>query len=145
MSANSNISAGYRKLAEHGIKPSLQRLAIMDYLMSHRTHPTVDIIYSELSPSIPTLSRTTVYNTLKLLVDKGAVLQITIDEKNCRYDAETEPHSHFRCICCGMVEDLSIAPPKIDAASLRNGTEITDTELYLLGYCPSCAATRRKE
>lgn len=143
MPTSSNISAGYRRLTEHGIKPSLQRLAIMDYLMEHRTHPTVDVIYSELSPSMPTLSRTTVYNTLKLLVDKGAVLQITIDEKNCRYDAATEPHSHFRCIGCGSVEDLSIAPPMISPA-LLDGREITDTELYLLGYCPSCAATRRK-
>lgn len=144
MSGNSNTSTGYKRLAEYGIKPSLQRLAIMDYLMEHRTHPTVDTIFNELSPSMPTLSRTTVYNTLKLLVDKGAVLQITIDEKNCRYDAFVEPHSHFRCIGCGTVEDLSITPPPIDAAALK-GCEITDTELYLLGYCPSCAATRRKE
>lgn len=144
MPNKSNISAGFRRLAEHGIKPSLQRLAIMDYLMEHRTHPTVDMIFSDLSPSMPTLSRTTVYNTLKLLVDKGVVLQITIDEKNCRYDAVIEPHTHFRCIGCDAVEDLSITPPAIDTSAL-NGCEITDTELYLLGYCPSCAATRRKE
>lgn len=144
MPKNNNISAGFRRLTEHGIKPSLQRLAIMDYLMEHRTHPTVDTIFNDLSPAMPTLSRTTVYNTLKLLVDKGVVLQITIDEKNCRYDAEVEPHSHFRCIGCDKVEDLSIIPPTIDTSALK-GCEITDTELYLLGYCPSCAATRRKE
>ena len=52
-----------------GVRPSVQRLAVMDYLATHKTHPTVDEIYSSLAPSIPTLSKTTVYNTLKLFVE----------------------------------------------------------------------------
>ena len=56
-----------KRLQNHNIKPSVQRIAIMNYLIEHRTHPTVDEIYTALSPSIPTLSKTTVYNTLKLL------------------------------------------------------------------------------
>ena len=30
------------RLQGHNIKPSVQRIAIMKYLMEHRTHPTVD-------------------------------------------------------------------------------------------------------
>ena len=48
------------RLQGHNIKPSVQRIAIMKYLMEHRTHPTVDEIYTALSPTIPTLSKTTV-------------------------------------------------------------------------------------
>ena len=55
-------------LEEHDVKPSVQRIAVMDYLMTHRTHPTVDEIYHALEKQIPTLSKTTVYNTLKLFV-----------------------------------------------------------------------------
>ena len=43
------------RLQGHNIKPSVQRIAIMKYLMEHRTHPTVDEIYTALSPTIPTL------------------------------------------------------------------------------------------
>ena len=32
----------YTRLTDHGIKPSVQRLAIMQYLLTHATHPTVD-------------------------------------------------------------------------------------------------------
>ena len=60
------------RLQEHHIKPSVQRIAIMKYLMEHHTHPTVDEIYTALSPTIPTLSKTTVYNTLKILTEEGA-------------------------------------------------------------------------
>ena len=49
-----------KRLQNHNIKPSVQRIAIMNYLIEHRTHPTVDEIYTALSPSIPTLSKTTV-------------------------------------------------------------------------------------
>ena len=35
-------------LLAHGIKPSVQRIAIMEYLFQHHTHPTVDEIYTKL-------------------------------------------------------------------------------------------------
>ena len=62
----------YERLLEHNIKPSMQRIAIMEYLMNHPIHPSADDIYTALSPSMPTLSKTTVYNTLKLFSEQGA-------------------------------------------------------------------------
>ena len=38
-------------LLGHGIKPSVQRLAVMEYLKTHCTHPTADEIFSALSPN----------------------------------------------------------------------------------------------
>ena len=49
------------RLKSLGIRPSEQRIVILEYLLGHRTHPTVETIYSELSPKMPTLSKTTVY------------------------------------------------------------------------------------
>ena len=92
------------RLQGHNIKPSVQRIAIMKYLMEHRTHPTVDEIYTALSPTIPTLSKTTVYNTLKILSEQGAAQTLTIDERNTCYDADTTPHSHFLCKRCGRMD-----------------------------------------
>lgn len=60
----------YERLLDHNIKPSMQRIAIMQYLMEHPIHPSADDIYTALSPSMPTLSKTTVYNTLKLFSSK---------------------------------------------------------------------------
>ena len=80
-----------KRLQNHNIKPSVQRIAIMNYLIEHRTHPTVDEIYTALSPSIPTLSKTTVYNTLKLLSEQGAAQTLTIDENNTNYNTKNSP------------------------------------------------------
>ena len=59
-----NTVQGTREyLLKYNIKPSMQRIAIMDYLMVHRVHPTADEIYNALYPTMPTLSKTTIYNT----------------------------------------------------------------------------------
>ena len=98
----------YDRLIEHNIKPSMQRIAIMEFLMEHPIHPSADDIYMALSPSMPTLSKTTVYNTLKLFSEQGAALMLTIDEKNTNFDADTSMHSHFLCR-----KDVSVFQPAV--------------------------------
>ncbi len=133
--------SGQERLMRYGIRPSVQRLAIMNYLMENRIHPTVDQIFSDLYPTMPTLSKTTVYNTLKLLVDSGAALMLTIDEKNTRFDAEIKPHTHFMCNQCNSVTDLNINPP-ILKGNYIDDCEILNSELYVYGYCPECKKKR---
>ena len=78
-------------LQHYGIHPSVQRIAIMDYLLKHRTHPTVDEVYVALYKDIPTLSKTTVYNTLRLFSEQGAALMLTIDERKICFDGDITP------------------------------------------------------
>lgn len=47
----------YEYLLSYNIKPSVQRIAIMDYLLKHHTHPCIDEIYLALCKDIPTLSK----------------------------------------------------------------------------------------
>ena len=72
---NTNINAR-DYLEKCGIKPSLQRIAIVEYLMENRIHPTADDIYHALCIQVPTLSKTTVYNTMRLFAEQGAVLPL---------------------------------------------------------------------
>ena len=127
------------RLQEHHIKPSVQRIAIMSYLMEHRTHPTVDEIHTALSPSMPTLSKTTVYNTLKLLSEQGAAQTLTIDERNTCYDSETTPHSHFLCKRCGKIYDLEYDQNVRKIADMdKNGHNIQEVNYYYKGICKHC-------
>ena len=71
----------YELLVAHQVKPSLQRMALLDDLLQNRTHPTVDEVYTRLSPKIPTLSKTTVYNTLRLFAEKGVAQMLTLEEQ----------------------------------------------------------------
>lgn len=122
-------------LLHHHIRPSEQRIAILQYLITHRTHPSADTIYEHLHPTMPTLSRTTVYNVLRHLVENGAVQTLTIDDKNVRFDADTTPHAHFRCTTCGTLYDMpqpTMPPPTAPHFTIRH------VQVYYSGTCPHC-------
>lgn len=138
-----DIGLSLDELREHlekeGIHPSYHRLKILEYLMSHRTHPTVERIHNELSKEIPTLSKTTVYNTLKLFVSKGIVQKLTIEEKEVRYDADTKPHAHFKCIECRSVYDVALESTIFEHEMVtEEGHKVIDCHVYLKGICKDC-------
>lgn len=134
--------AAYDLLTEHGVKPSVQRLAVMEYLLTHRTHPTADEIHSALIHTIPTLSKTTVYNTLKLFVEHKAAIMLTIDERNAKFDVDTKDHAHFLCKKCSRVYDLPIDVLHLaQSTKVPDGFRIEEVDLYLRGICKACSAS----
>ena len=132
----------YDYLTEHEVKPSVQRLAVMEYLLQNKTHPTADEIYSALIQKIPTLSKTTVYNTLKLFVEHGAVKMLTIDEKNAMFDADTSSHAHFLCTRCNKVFDLKLNAAKLhECVEVPENFDVEDVSVYVRGICSACKAS----
>lgn len=125
------------ELKEKHIRPSHQRLMILDYLNKNRTHPSVEQIYLSLKENVPTLSKTTIYNTLKILEDAGLVEVITIDSGETRYDINTQTHGHFMCENCGRIFDFNT---ELDTAAICElaDFEITDESVYIKGICPKC-------
>ena len=109
-------------LKSHDIKPSYQRIKVFEYLMQHKNHPTVDMIYKSLVDEIPTLSKTTVYNTLNLFIEKQIAVVIVIEENETSYDVDINFHGHFKCETCGCVLDVDIDPENINFDSLKNIT-----------------------
>ena len=133
----------YDRLVRKGIKPSVQRIAIMQYLLEHKTHPTVDDVYKGLCREMPTLSRTTVYNTLRLLSDNNAVQMITIDEHRVCYDGVVEPHTHFYCKQCKSIIDIDDNIP-FDSRKSIDGNSIDCVQLYYRGTCSKCLSKKRE-
>jgi Fe2+ or Zn2+ uptake regulation protein len=125
-------------LKNAGIKPSIQRLRIYDFLSKSMEHPTVETIFKALSPEIPTLSKTTVYNTLKLFQEHGIIMVVNIEDNETRYDADTSFHGHFKCTKCGRVYDFPLSlEHTTNIGGLENHT-ITESHYYLKGICSNC-------
>ncbi|SMP44131.1 Fur family transcriptional regulator [Anoxynatronum buryatiense] len=130
-------------LQEHGVKPSYQRTRIFEYLLNHMTHPTVDEIYQALSDQIPTLSKTTVYNTLKAFMEAQLVRMVNIEDHEARYDVDLSTHGHFKCEQCGTIYDF-----ELDMTQFKN--EFLDTFLikernvYYQGVCKQCLSKSKQ-
>lgn len=125
-------------LRAHGIRPSAQRIAIMRYAMEHLCHPSAEDIYHGLIRDMPTLSRTTVYNTLWLFVEKGAVMQLDIDRTTARFDYVTRPHAHFYCRVCGCIMDVEPVSTQPELSMGDGGLHIEQVNVYYKGLCPKC-------
>ena len=133
----------YKRLEDSGLRPSVQRLIIMDYLLLHHTHPTVDEVHKDLGRKFPTLSKTTVYNTLRLFSECKAAQMITIDEHRVCYDGVTVPHAHFYCRRCGRIIDMDgICMPQLPIGESVGGNTVDEVQLYYKGICAKCSATK---
>ena len=126
-----------KEITKKGINLSHQRLKVFEYLYKNQCHPTADEIFTDLQKEIPTLSRTTVYNTLKILSKAGLLRTITIEDNEIRYDIVIENHGHFKCENCGTIFNFSLDVDLLKSDDLKN-FKIEDKSVYFKGICPGC-------
>lgn len=125
-----------KKLKNAGIRPSIQRLEILEYISMNRTHPTAEEIYKYEHLKNPTLSRTTVFSTVKLLAEKGLINDINISADCTRYDSiQHAPHAHFICRNCKKIFDI---PLDISSLSAPRDYVCDNVNVYFKGICPDC-------
>lgn len=126
-------------LLKNGLKPTYQRIVIYDFLDQNRIHPTVDTIYSMVHKELPTISKTTIYNTLNLFLDKNLILGLTITGLEMHFDINTKPHHHFYCVTCGKVYDLEIhCSHSNNKSNIIDGNLIREIHGYFKGICKNC-------
>lgn len=125
-------------LKEKKIRPTYQRIRILKLLERDKTHPSADDIYGMLQSSIPTLSKTTVYNTLNYFVKKGLALPIIITSGETRFDGCIVPHHHFYCEKCKKIIDLNITCTH-SKKGVVSGHMVRELHGYFKGVCRDCA------
>lgn len=119
-----------------------QRAAILEVVETAEDHPTARDVYERVQALHPGIGVATVYRTLDLLVEHGAIQALQIGEDPvARYDGNTSRHDHVRCVGCGRLADVQIGvEPDASAAAARStGFAISGYELTFTGRCPSCA------
>jgi len=125
------------ELVMNNIRPSIQRIKVLEYLLKNPCHPSVDSIFTDLQSEIPTLSKTTIYNTLNLFIEAGLIKVLNIEDYEARYDIITENHGHFKCNKCGTISNFNIDIDSFEAEGL-NGFKVSEKNVYFKGVCPKC-------
>lgn len=126
------------QLSNSGVKPSIARIHIYNYLLKSKNHPTVDTIYSDLISEIPTLSKTTVYNTLKVFMEANLVKALNLYENEKRYDIIDDNHSHFVCEKCDKIYDIPYKDTDLLPVGY-NDFKIKEKQILLKGICGKCS------
>ncbi|RME43926.1 MAG: transcriptional repressor [Caldilineae bacterium] len=127
-------------LRERRMKITPQRRFIFQALEQKRTdHPTVDDIYNVVRQTLPDISLTTVYNTMRELVTMGLLRQVDLGEGMTRFDPTTSTHHHLLCVHCGRLEDLFRQFDNLNLPPEESkGYEIINHQVIFEGLCPDC-------
>ena len=120
-----------------GIKPTYQRMAILESVSADTGHPTIRALHARLVRTIPTLSKTTLYSTLQLFARKGLVAPLSIDPAEARFDGILTPHHHFCCTSCRRILDLELSCPN-SRRGVVHGHRIDEVHGYFKGVCVDC-------
>ena len=116
-----------------------QRIKILDYLKSVKTHPTAEMIYNSVKLSLPSVSLATVYRNLNNLADEGEILRLEINNE-FHFDADKCCHQHCICKKCGKIIDIfqgdisEYALNKINSESFRADC----VTIMFQGLCKNC-------
>lgn len=94
-------------LRAHAITPTHQRMEIAQVLFEKRWHPSADQILAAVNVRYAETSKATVYNTLKLFLEKKLVRELIVDPSKVFYDSNTSEHHHFYDIESGEITDIA--------------------------------------
>lgn len=126
-------------LRQHGLRVTPQRYGVYANLLQRQDHPSAEELLLDLNQDAPTSSQATVYSSLKALQGAGLVREVLLEEGVCRYDANMEPHHHFRCRQCGAIQDIAWqALTTIDLAQLQPDLKAERYEITVHGLCDHC-------
>jgi Fur family transcriptional regulator, ferric uptake regulator len=129
------------RLARAGLKRSAVRNAVIEAFFACEGHVTVDELLLRAREVLPSVGHSTVYRTMKLLVEYGEAVSRDFGGGHARFEpASGRHHDHLVCTQCGAVrefEDEDIEQLQQQVAR-RLGFEIDSHRLELYGRCASC-------
>jgi len=120
-------------LRQCGIQPTPQRIAVVECVLTSKTHPTADDVLSSARKTCPTVSRATVYNTLNLLVERRLIGMQTIREGAVVFDPNVEKHHHFIDDETGDIYDIPWDQLEVKGKDKLKNFEILEFQVIMHG------------
>lgn len=125
---------------------SKQREIILEtlYLLNH---PTAEQLYDNVHKNNPTISKSTVYRNLTVLLEDKQIRKIKVLDGPDRFDCISKEHYHAICKNCGKVFDFMCCFPNNDfIETVLNQTGITmDADsVTVYGICEDCKSKVEK-
>jgi Fe2+ or Zn2+ uptake regulation protein len=140
------LPSGDAVLRARGRRLTRQRRMIWQVLAAEPDrHLSVQEVTDRVRAQVPSVTPSTVYRTLDVLVEAGLALRTDLGGDRVFYEpAREHPHHHLVCQRCGAVRHvhddvLGDLPARIEASS---GYALAGREITLFGTCPGCRRAR---
>lgn len=120
-------------LSQSGVRPTPQRIAVINFVLSTDAHPTADEVFANVKATCTTISRATVYNTLNLLVSKGLLRTQLLREGTVVFDPKTEAHHHFIDDETGRIYDVPWEAISVSGEDSVAGFNVREYQVVMRG------------
>ena len=114
------------RLRAHGIVPTHQRIEIAFVLFERCEHLSADQILALVNARHAETSKATVYNTLRLFLEKKVVRELIVDPSRVFYDPNTTPHHHFYDVVTGQLTDIPAEAVRVEHLPPPPAGTVTD-------------------
>jgi Fur family ferric uptake transcriptional regulator len=129
------------QLNQHGYKLTRQRKAVVEVMTLANTRLTTAEVFAKAQRECPDLGLTTVYRTLEILEQLGAIRRVHLED-GCEAFASTAiEHGHY-LICANCQTTIEFEgcdlTDMLDRIARQTGFTIDQHWLELVGRCPKC-------
>ncbi len=127
-------------LAGMGLKHTKQRDVILTTFLDSRDHVSAEDLYQRVRKKSSSIGYTTVYRTLKLLVDAGLAQERRFDDGLTRYETEHAHHDHLVCVDCGTIIEFNseLIEDTQERIAVEYGFKVIHHRHELYGRCADC-------
>ncbi len=143
MAHEAELKALASYLEQNHLKQTRQRELILQCFLEAKRHVSSEDLYQVVRKAHPNIGYTTVYRTMKLLVEAGLATERHFDDGITRYEIEQEHHDHLVCLKCGKIQEFEceeIEEAQNEIAE-QSGFEILRHRHELYGHCSTCRET----
>lgn len=136
------------QLEQNGRRVTPQRMAVIEALLEHGSHPTPMEVRERVQQKDPSISQATVYNTITLLADLGLIRKLDIaDDENAHFDTDMHPHVNVVCTQCGQISDVhtDTLEALLGLVASRSGYQIASGGVTMYGLCDECRRVAKQE
>ena len=131
MKSTTHSPLGERLLAA-GLKPTAQRLQIAQVLLDKPQHLSADQVLLKVRRRGGSISKATVYNTLRAFADAGLVRTIVVDPERVFFDSTPGPHHHFFDLASHALHDIPAEGVRVEGLPpLPPGTESAGVDVVV--------------
>lgn len=147
MKSSSHHQTTLEKLRDRGMRITKIRRELVDYILGTKDHWTIQDLAERLQTDMPSVGIATIYRTVNLLVDEGAVTRTIVDHGPARFEVTPEEHhDHLSCVICGkIVEFENDQIEKLqEKIAEEHGFVLKDHRMELFGECRDCLRRKKK-
>ena len=122
-----------------------QRQFIVREFLELNGHYGIDDLHEHLRKKGQNINPSTIFRTLKLLVQAGVAVERQFANGNTKFDVNVAHHDHLICLNCGKIVEFD--SPKLEQMQMRivrsHGFDMEYHKHEIYGRCSDCRNSQK--